>query len=159
MTLEQDQLRKILDQMQPIIRAGEPALPTFLFDVGDGPQTMFIAAEPEQMEEAFDRARKILVFKRARSFFLSGHTAEPEGLYAAFFAPGGAAGLFRAIERAPKLRFGPDQALPQESLAPMLGLRPEKGERLDAATEAKIRSLISLHSQLEPGTPMVIQPG
>ena len=74
MTTAAASLARALDRLQPIMESGEIALPSS--SAGDG-FTIMIAAEPADVEGAFDRARCILVFKGARRFRITGQTAEP----------------------------------------------------------------------------------
>lgn len=150
-----DQLEAALDRLEPVIRAGEPALPT----ITAGRLLLMIAAEPQDMRDALDRARAILVFKGVRSFMMTGETANPARLYAARIGPNAVSGLARSIMRAgPIVALGSPRRLHDDALTSVAALLPEPNERLDPGIERKIRSLVSLHSQLEAGAPMVIRP-
>lgn len=155
--LQANILPRAIDRMEPIIRAGEDALPSITIAVDNNPLTIMLFVAPHDMQSAFDRARDIMIYKKARTFLLTGHMIEPEGLYAALYAPGGAVGLFRAIKRGRGVTFGADEQLPPESLDPMAWLRPTDADRLDPQTSAKIKSILDLHAEQAAGTPLVIR--
>lgn len=150
-------LARALDRAATIVKGGEVALPTIEIDAGADPLLIIIAAEMEDMQAAFEQLRAIMIHKGAESFLITAHTHQPEGLMASYVAPGGAAGLYRAILREPDLSFAADLVVPENALAEMIALRPKPGETNPPGIEKRIRSILSLHSQLEPGTPLVIR--